>query len=37
MRGLGWNLLHLWALDWWRNPDACLDALDARLKALQQG
>lgn len=29
---LGWRLLRLWALDWWRNPQACLDAVDAQLR-----
>ena len=29
---LGWRLLRLWALDWWRNPQACLDAAEAQLK-----
>ncbi|MBP3499994.1 MAG: DUF4011 domain-containing protein [Akkermansia sp.] len=29
---LGWRLLRVWAIDWWRNPAACVDALDAALK-----
>ena len=32
MNILGWRLLHLWALDWWRNPQACMDAADAQLR-----
>lgn len=29
---LGWRLLRVWAIDWWRNPEACVDALDTALK-----
>lgn len=32
MNMLGWRMLRLWLLDWWRNPQACLDAVDARLR-----
>lgn len=32
MNVLGWRLLRLWALDWWRNPQGCLDAVESRLK-----
>lgn len=32
MAMLGWRLLRLWALDWWRNPQACADAVDAQLR-----
>ncbi len=32
LEGLGWRLTRLWALDWWRNPQECLERLDARLK-----
>ncbi len=34
LEGLGWRLVHLWALDWWRNPQACLERLDAHLRNL---
>ncbi len=36
LAGLGWRLIHLWALDWWRNPDRCLDLLDTQLKVYSQ-
>lgn len=32
MNVLGWRLLRVWLLDWWRNPQACMDAVDARLR-----
>ncbi len=32
LQGLGWRLLHLWALDWWRNPQECLERLEAELR-----
>lgn len=28
---LGWRLLRVWGIDWWRNPTACVDALDSAL------
>ncbi len=31
LQGLGWRLLHVWALDWWRNPQACMDRLHEQL------
>lgn len=31
MQMLGWRLLRLWSLDWWRNPQGCMDAVHARL------
>ncbi len=34
LTGLGWNLVHLWALDWWHNPGQALEQLDARLHSL---
>ncbi len=36
LTGLGWRLLRLWALDWWRNPAACLRRLDAQLRNLSE-
>ncbi len=29
---LGWRLLRLWVLDWWRNPQACLSSVDTQLR-----
>ncbi len=34
LQGLGWRLLHLWALDWWRNPESCLERLHEQLTEL---
>ena len=31
MRLLGWNLMNLWSLDWWRDPEACMDHLVDKL------
>ncbi len=36
LAGLGWNLIHAWALDWWRNPQECIRTLDAQLRELAQ-
>ena len=36
LEGLGWHILHAWALDWWRNPQECIRTLDARLRELAQ-
>lgn len=35
LRTLGWNLCHIWALDWWRDPQGYADKIDAFLKQLQ--
>ncbi len=32
LAGLGWRILRVWAIDWWRNPAACIQKLDAALK-----
>lgn len=32
LQGLGWRLLRVWAMDWWRSPAACIEALDVALK-----
>ena len=32
---LGWRMLHLWSLDWWRSPSACLSSLLAKLESLR--
>ncbi len=34
LTGLGWNLLHLWSLDWWHNPAQALEQLDQELRRL---
>ena len=36
LRGLGWRLLRVWAIDWWRNPAACVQELDAALHRFVQ-
>ena len=36
LAGLGWNIIHAWALDWWRNPQECIRALHDRLQELVQ-
>ena len=36
LRGLGWRLLRVWAIDWWRDPVACVQKLDAALKHFVQ-
>ncbi len=30
--GLGWRLLRVWAIDWWRDPVACIQKLDTELR-----
>ncbi len=32
LRALGWNLCHIWALDWWRNPQSYADKIDSQLR-----
>ena len=32
MRMHGWRMLNIWAVDWWRHPQACLDRLVKRLE-----
>ncbi len=36
LRGLGWRLLFVWGMEWWRNPQASLDELDAQLKEFRK-
>ena len=31
MRQLGWRMLNVWAIDWWRNRESCLSTLNAKL------
>ena len=32
LTGLGWDLLRVWTVDWWRDPDAEVERLDACLR-----
>ncbi|QDV04872.1 ATP-dependent RecD-like DNA helicase [Planctomycetes bacterium Poly30] len=34
--GLGWSLLRVWAVDWWRDADAEVERLHAELTRLQE-
>ncbi len=36
LSGLGWRLIHLWAIDWWRRPNAVLERLDKQLRAFME-
>jgi len=31
LHSLGWNILHIWALDWWRNPQAYAERICEQL------
>ena len=31
LHSLGWNILHIWALDWWRNPQAYAERICNQL------
>lgn len=33
---LGWNVLRVWSVDWWRNREACVKALHEQLLALEK-
>lgn len=33
---LGWRLIHLWAIDWWRHPNVVLERLDTQLRAFME-
>ena len=35
LQGLGWNILHVWALQWYRDPEGCLENLLQRLEDLE--
>lgn len=35
LEGLGWELIHLWALDWWRDPARETERLHAALERLE--
>lgn len=32
LQALGWNLCHIWALDWWRDPQGYADKVNEQLK-----
>lgn len=32
LRGLGWNILRIWSIDWWEDPDAVTDAIVAAIE-----
>ena len=32
LKGLGWRLIHLWSIDWWRHPDYVVQRVDEQLK-----
>lgn len=34
LEGLGWNLVQVWAVDWWRDADTEVERLDAELRQL---
>ena len=36
LQGLGWRLLRVWAMDWWRDPAGCINALDAALQEARE-
>lgn len=35
LKALGWNILHIWALDWWRNSLEYVTKIDGELQKLQ--
>lgn len=35
LEGLGWDVIHLWALDWWRDPQREADRLNELLERLE--
>lgn len=37
LRLLGWNILHVWTLDWWENKTSVLDSIRERIQALENG
>lgn len=36
MRLLGWRMLNVWAIDWWRNPEQTLKNIDSKLHEFEQ-
>ena len=35
LRALGWNIIHVWALDWWRDSKGYAEKLDRSLQLLR--
>ena len=35
MRLLGWQMLPIWSIDWWHNPEACIASLISKLERLK--
>ena len=35
LKALGWNILHIWSLDWWRDPQSCVNTVCERLEELR--
>ena len=35
LKALGWNILHIWSLDWWRDPQSCANTICERLEELR--
>ena len=40
MKGFGWNVIRIWSLEWWENPDSviaqCVEKIDAAENAAKQ-
>ena len=36
LRALGWEILRLWSVDYWRDPQGCLERLDRQLHELRR-
>lgn len=36
LTGLGWRLIPVWSMEWWRNNEACLEKIDARLNEFRK-
>ena len=40
LKGFGWNVIRIWSLEWWENPDTvisqCLERIDAAENAKQE-
>ncbi len=32
LRGLGWEILRVWSIDWWEDPDAVMDAIVSKIE-----
>lgn len=36
LSGLGWRLIHLWSVDWWRHPKMVAERIDKQLRAFME-